>query len=146
MTSRVWIWTERIGRWILGLVFIYAAISKILDPAAFAVDISHYALLPDFMVNATAVILPGIEAVIGLALLSGFAVDGAVFFVTLMLCVFLVALGQAFARGLDINCGCFGHTDAKESLILPIARDVGMLALAAWILFFRMRRARSIAN
>ena len=141
MKTGTWIWAERAGRWILGVIFLYAAVTKILDPAGFAADISHYALLPNFMVNATAVILPWIEAIVGLALISGFAADGATLFVALMLCLFLVALGQAFVRGLDINCGCFGHSDAKENLIVPIARDTALLALAAWIFLQRLKWA-----
>jgi len=141
VSSKPWIWTERIGRWILGVIFLYAAITKILDPAGFAADISHYALLPNSMVNATAVILPWIEAIVGLAMLAGFAADGATLFVSLILFLFLAALGQAFVRGLDINCGCFGHTDAKEGLLVPIVRDTILLALAAWIFLQRIKWA-----
>ena len=62
------------ARIILGFVFIYAAISKAAEPESFAIAIANYKLLPDFLINISAIILPWIELCAGLLLLFGISV------------------------------------------------------------------------
>lgn len=140
------LWGERLGRWALALIFLAAALPKIMDPSGFASDISHYAMLPDVVINPLAVVLPWIEAVAALALLSGFAAEGAVLLTALMLAAFLGGLGQAWIRGLDIDCGCFGHSDARGNVAVAFARDTGFLLLAGLVLFLRRLRNRPVAD
>ena len=142
MASRGVIWTERLARWALAGIFLAAAVPKILDPTGFASDISHFAVLPDALVNPMAIALPWIEAVAALALLSGFAAEGALLLVNLLMAVFLAALAQAWIRGLDINCGCFGHSEAKGNIALSFVRDVGFLALGLLAAWLRSRRLK----
>jgi uncharacterized membrane protein YphA (DoxX/SURF4 family) len=137
------IWAERFARWAVAGIFLAAAVPKILDPSGFAADISHYAMLPDGLVNPLAVILPWIEAVMGLALLSGFSAEGGIALANLMLVAFLAAMGQAWFRGLDINCGCFGHSGARGEILLSILRDFGFLAVALAALSLRHRRNKT---
>lgn len=124
-------WTFRITRWALGSIFLLAALPKILHPAGFALDISHYGVLPKAGVNMLAVTLPWIELLTALGLLSGLTRRGGLLLVNLLLIVFLAALAQAGLRGLDINCGCFGHGGAAEPLFKALLRDFFFLALAA---------------
>jgi putative oxidoreductase len=140
------VWFERLCRWTVAGIFLAAAVPKILDPAGFASDISHYALVPDILVNAQAVILPWIEAVLALALLAGFAVEGGLVLSGLLFAVFLAALGQAWVRGLDINCGCFGHTEARDNVGIAFLRDLGFLSLGLLALWLRVRRNRAAAD
>ncbi len=142
MAGRLVVWFERLCRWAIACIFIAAAVPKILDPSGFASDISHYALVPDALVNLMAVTLPWIEAVAGLALLSGFAAEGAIVLVNLMLLAFMAALAWALAKGLDIDCGCFGHSEAKGHVGLAMLRDLGFLAVALCALWLRVRRNR----
>ncbi|MEW5765080.1 MAG: MauE/DoxX family redox-associated membrane protein [Acidobacteriota bacterium] len=142
MKERAAAWLDRLGRWTLAGIFLYAAIPKILDPLGFAEDIGHYALVPDAVVNTLAVVLPWIEAVAALALLTGFAAEGALLTVNLLLLVFLGALGQAWIRGLDIDCGCFGHAQDGAPVLLALLRDLGFLALGFTALAVRARRVR----
>lgn len=142
MASRGVIWLERLARWALGLIFLAAAVPKILDPSGFALDISHYAILPDALVNLVAIILPWVEAVGALALLSGFAAEGGLLLVNGLMAVFLAALASAWIRGLDIDCGCFGHSAARGHVGLAFLRDLGFLVLgllAAWLRFRRLK-------
>ncbi len=143
MRGRGVLWFERLCRWGLAAIFLAAALPKILDPSGFAADISHYALVPDVFVNPMAVVLPWIEAVMGLALLSGFAAEGAVLQANLLLVVFLAALGQAWVRGLDIDCGCFGHSGARGNVGLAFLRDVGFFAVGMAAFWLRGRRLKS---
>ena len=55
----------------LGCIFLAAAIPKLTDPPAFAKNIWQYAMLPDWIVNLKAMALPGIELIVGLALITG---------------------------------------------------------------------------
>jgi uncharacterized membrane protein YphA (DoxX/SURF4 family) len=131
-----------LARWALAGIFLAAAVPKILDPSGFAADISHFVVLPDRLVNPLAIALPWMEAVAALALLSGFAAEGALLLINLLMAVFLAALAQAWIRGLDINCGCFGHSEARGDVALSFLRDLGFLALgllAAWLRFRRFK-------
>ena len=145
MAHRGVTWSERVGRWIIAGIFLGAAAPKILDPFTFALDISHYQMVPAWAANPMAITLPWIEAVAGLALLSGFAAEGAILLVNILFLVFLAALGQAWVRGLDIDCGCFGHSDAKGHIGLAFIRDIGFLALGTVTLWLRFKRNKLTA-
>lgn len=142
MGLRATTWLERLGRWGLAAIFLSAAVPKILDPAGFAEDVAHYALLPDPAVNLVAVLLPWIEAVGALALFTDFAAEGGLLLANLLLLLFLGALGQAWARGLDIDCGCFGHGKGNASVALAFLRDIFFFLLAGAVLLLRSRRLR----
>lgn len=117
-------YAKAVLRVLLSAVFIMAAIPKILDPAGFALDISHYDTLPRFSVNLIAITLPWVEALIAVSLISGFMDRGGVLLTNLLMVAFLVLTGQAWMRGLDIDCGCFGHAGAREAVSKAFLRDV----------------------
>jgi uncharacterized membrane protein YphA (DoxX/SURF4 family) len=75
--SRIIPYASLASRIILGGIFIYAGVIKILDPAGFARDVSNYRMLPDLLVNPFAVVLPWIEVLAGLSLLLGIWVPAA---------------------------------------------------------------------
>ena len=144
--EKSWVrWAERLGRWVLAGVFLWAAVPKILDPLGFAQDIENYQLLTgpfEGLVSPTAVVLPWVEAFAALALLSGFAVDGAVLLVTLQLVMFIGALFQAWFRDLDIDCGCFGHGNGGRSVAKALIEDWVFLAIALSVMAYRWRRSK----
>ena len=122
--------TIRVSQIVVGVIFLFAALPKIGDLGSFALQLHNYRMMPVALENLMAMTLPWIELVIALALLLGiYARSGAVLSAGLM-GVFLLAIGQAVARGLDIDCGCFGTTDAAEVGFTKLAEDVGFLALA----------------
>ncbi|MEN6438104.1 MAG: MauE/DoxX family redox-associated membrane protein [Syntrophobacter sp.] len=94
----------RIG---LGSIFIAASVLKIVHPAEFAQIIHNYQILPDSMVNLTAIILPWLEALLGVLILFGIWLPGAAVVSNLLLLAFFSALMFNLARGLNIHCGCF---------------------------------------
>ena len=116
-----------LARLILGFVFIYASIDKILHPGDFAEIIHNYQILPDLLINPTAIILPWLELILGAFLLIGIWLPGAVFLTNLLLAVFLGAMVFNLARGLDIHCGCFSTTvdlgDAAAPMVWYVIRD-----------------------
>lgn len=126
------------GRLGLGGIFVYASLQKIVDPSAFATDIGHFRLLPHPLVLLGALYLPWIEFVTGLALLGRWRERGALLVIALLCGIFFAALVSAWARGLDINCGCFGHSATASDLPLAVGRSVALGALA--IILFRHSR------
>ncbi len=113
----------------IGGLFLWAAIGKIADPRTFARDIANYRLLPDAAAPALAAILPFVEAALGLAAAFGLWTRAAAIGLAGLMAVFTGAVGAAFARGIDVACGCFGGGGAPISW-LTIGRDVALLAAA----------------
>ncbi|MBI5593755.1 MAG: cation diffusion facilitator family transporter [Deltaproteobacteria bacterium] len=137
-------WTDRTwprhfalaARLILGGVFIYASFDKILHPAAFAEVVFNYQILPSQLINLMALILPLLELILGVLLLSGIWVSGAVLGVNLLMVVFLSALIFNTARGLNISCGCFSTETTSSGLsVWTVFRDVFFFCLSAYLLF-----------
>jgi rhodanese-related sulfurtransferase len=125
-------------------IFIYASIDKIAHPAAFAKDVYNYQILPDALINLTALLLPWLELFLGVCLLTGIWLPGAVLAVNGLLLLFLAAFVFNLARGLDVNCGCFGASGLGPSMSTGgyLLRDVCFLALGVF-LFFGVFRHRS---
>lgn len=127
-------------RIVMAAIFLWAAQSKIIDPAGFAKAINNYHILPAGMVNVFALTLPWVEVLVALGLLSGIWRQSSAFMLNVMLIVFTVALLIAIGKGVDIDCGCFTQNpDAKSSLWVAFARDLGFITLALPLLFTRAR-------
>ena len=135
-----------VTRLILGGVFIYASIDKILHPAAFAEAVYNYQILPDALINLTAIILPWLELLLGIALVAGVCLPGAAFLCNLLLVTFFGALMFNLARGLDIHCGCFSTSQSTSNLCmcLYLIRD-GIFLLLGLYLFSRIFLRKSEA-
>ena len=111
-------------RFVLGQVFILAAFNKILDPAPFADVITNYAILPGALISPVAVILPWVELICGLALVTNKLTRGAALILFLLLTTFLSVLGYNLVRGLDVSCGCFvSDPEAEPNTLMALLRD-----------------------
>jgi len=124
------------ARIVLGIVFVYASYDKILHPAAFAKVIYNYQILPDELVNLSAIFLPWLELIIGSLLIIGVWLPGSVFTGNILLIIFFCALMYNKARGLDISCGCFSTSEgeAPEST-LYLVRDFSFVVIAVYLFF-----------
>ncbi len=119
---------------IVGGIFVYAGVSKVLDPAQFANDIDNYKTLPWFVSVRLAFYLPWLEIFCGLAVIFRFFYRGGLSILTALLAVFIGATVAAKMRGLDITCGCFGHASKNWNfsthLVLDLAIFAAILALS----------------
>jgi putative oxidoreductase len=120
-----------VSRVVLGGVFLVAGATKIPAPGSLAASIRSYELgLPEWFVSVSAHALPYLEVLLGLYLLAGLFTKASAWATTALTMVFFVALLQGAARGLEIDCGCFGSSAGETSnLWLAAARDLGLLAL-----------------
>ncbi len=103
-------------RWILGGLFIYASLHKIIETETVARDIQNYKLVPYAVTNLMATILPWIEFLAGLFLITGTMLRGSAAILTALLFMFIIAIAISLARGLNIHCGCYELAGTTESV------------------------------
>ncbi len=130
-------WFGLVARLVTGGVWIVAGALKLPHPADSVRAVRAYDLLPEAVVPAVGHLLPVVEVVIGLCLVLGVMVRGMSVVSALLFIAFIIGIASAWARGLSIDCGCFGGggviPDAAEKYPGEIARDLGFLALSAWL-------------
>ena len=150
-----------IGRILLAAILIYAGIEKMqpqpgmpwnlhsinLSLLMFSWVVDSYKILPSGVVTLFSQILPPFEIILGFWLLSGIALRLSSVVSVLLMCMFVIALGSAYERGLGINCGCFG-AGVQVSVKTELLRVAGLLlplAIAITIGAFLLQRKPSMA-
>jgi len=130
-------WIGLVARLVTGGVWLVAGGLKLLHPAESVRAVRAYDLLPEAVVPAVGHLLPVVEVVIGLCLILGVLTRSAALVSALLFVAFIIGISSAWARGLSIDCGCFGGggviPDAAEKYPGEIARDLGLLALSLWL-------------
>jgi uncharacterized membrane protein YphA (DoxX/SURF4 family) len=141
-----------LGRFALGLIFVYAAFAKLHFDGAwhlhdyyffFAMAIDSYKMLPLAMVEWMARVLPWFELLLGALLLAGVGVRWVGSITSALLLVFIGAMTRAKILGLEINCGCFGNNEKLGTATLIRDGSLLVLALAVTIGAFIIARHRS---
>lgn len=125
----------------LGVIFVAAALPKIVDPPSFAHMLYNYRLIPGPAVNLLSLTLPWLELLCGLALILGIWRRSATVIIGALLVVFIVSIGINLTRDNAVNCGCFDTSSANKShdelideMWVVVIRDLGMLLMVAQIL------------
>jgi putative oxidoreductase len=142
-------WIELAARWILGLTFIYASFHKIAAPADFAKIVYGYDLFPAVFINLIAIIIPFLELITGLALVSGFYPRSAAIIINALLMAYIIVLTLNLIRGHEFDCGCFdsgqsGYTSLPEVTLL---RDIIYFFIGLQVILFAgVRRICSIST
>ena len=125
---------DRLAGWGVGGVFIYAGALKVGAPLAFADSVASFRLLPVALINPVALSLPIFEVVVGLSLVVGVRRRACAMMIAVMCGVFAVALIQALARGIEVDCGCFGGgAPSTLKTVWSLVRDLFLGALAWWV-------------
>ena len=121
----------------LAAVWLVSGVPKALDPDQTYIAVRAYDVLPPLGVELVAGILPWFEIALAALLLLGLGVRATAVTSALLLLVFMAGVTQAWARGLAIDCGCFGGGGQVEpgetAYAAELARDTGFLLLAAWL-------------
>jgi uncharacterized membrane protein YphA (DoxX/SURF4 family) len=122
----------------LGAVWLLSGIPKAANPRDTIVAVRAYDLLPASLVEPVAAVLPFLEIALGLLLILGLATRLAAVLSAVVLLVFIGAVISAAARGLSIDCGCFGGGGAvppgETAYITEILRDVAFLVLSGYLI------------
>lgn len=121
----------RLAQLAIGLVFLAAALPKVADVPGFAKNIAAYELFPVWSHHLIAMIVPWVETVAGLALLTGIRARSGAWVSVVAMVAFTGAVVWAWSRGLSIDCGCFGSAHPEPVGGAKIAENVGFLTLAA---------------
>jgi uncharacterized membrane protein YphA (DoxX/SURF4 family) len=122
-----------IVRLIVGGIFIYSAFTKITDIDYFVKSLYNYRLLPEESLNLFAILIPWLELIIGVFLVLGIFVRESAVLGGILMVLFIAAIAMAMARGLDIECGCFGTKDGSRVGLLRIIEDLGILLGFMWL-------------
>lgn len=121
----------------LAAVFLISGVLKAVDPDATYVAVRAYDVLPRAGVALVAGVLPWLEIALGLLLLAGVATRAVAAVGAGLMLVFIAGVTQAWARGLSIDCGCFGGGGAvapgETQYVAELLRDAAFLALAVWL-------------
>jgi uncharacterized membrane protein YphA (DoxX/SURF4 family) len=135
----MWLWIGLGARLVVGGYFVAAGALKLPDPAESVLAVRAYQLLPEAVVPTVGHALPVVELVVGACLLLGLLTRGAAVVTLVLLAAFVFGISWAWAKGLQIECGCFGGggTKAGASDKYPgeIARDLGLAALSAYLVW-----------
>ena len=127
-----------LARMLVGGVWVVAGVVKLPDPNENVRAVRAYDLLPESVVPVVGHALPILEILVGGCLLLGLLTRVAAVVSAVLLVAFVVGIASAWGRGLSIECGCFGEgagpaANAAAKYPWEIARDVGLLALSAWL-------------
>ena len=117
-------------RLVVGGMFIWAGVSKIIDPLEFAQNIANYRVFPQGISFFLALVLPWIEVICGVSLILGIFRYASALLLSGLLAVFLVLITVTIIRGIDIDCGCFGDLSGKV--------DYKLILMDSILLFFSL--------
>jgi uncharacterized membrane protein YphA (DoxX/SURF4 family) len=133
-------WFGLVARLTLGGVLVLAGYLKFdeLDKSQMAVR--AYEMLPVSLANFIGLVLPFAELFMGLLLILGAATRFMGILSALLMLVFVIGISQAWARGLSIDCGCFGGGGQVEpgeaNYLTPLLRDAGLAALGIYLFLY----------
>lgn len=130
-------WLTLLARLGLAGVLGWAGIAKLAAPALAVQAVAAYEILPESLTTFVGYALPALEIALALLLVAGLATRFVAIASGLLMVVFIAGIASAWARGLNIDCGCFGGggSIASSATRYPeeILRDIGFLALAVFI-------------
>lgn len=126
-----------LARLILGVVLIWAGAVKVTRPALSAQAVRAFQILPYDFAGYVGYALPVVEILVGMILVAGLLTRAAAVVSGLLMLAFMIGIASAWARGLSIDCGCFGGGGAvaasETRYLLDILRDAGLVACAGWL-------------
>ena len=128
-----------IARIIVGYIFLSYGIGKIANPTLFVSEIANYDMVPNFSLNMIAMILPWVETICGVLLITGVKVKANSVITASMMFVFVIAVIAAMARGLDINCGC-SSTNPQKVGFPKLIENLFLLGISIFNIYFPKSR------
>ena len=125
---------------VLGGLFFYAGLQKVLHPYEFAEAVLAYQLLPSSLVGVAVAGLPWVEVATGLCLVAGLKPRSCLLLLTALVAGFLVVILITMARGLKIDCGC-GLFFQRQVGLAAVLEDLVLVAWAAGLYWWELVRS-----
>jgi uncharacterized membrane protein YphA (DoxX/SURF4 family) len=121
-------------RVVLAGIFLWAGLAKVTDLQGSINSVDAYDVLPDAVAEIVGTLLPWGEIALAALLLLGLFVRAAAGATAVLTLVFIAGMAQAKARGLAIDCGCFGVSGTGDGVTWwDIVRDVPLLIAATYL-------------
>lgn len=137
-------WVGLAARLVVGAVWLVAGALKLTHPDASIAAVRAYQLLPGGLAETVGTVLPAVEIGVGLLLVLGLFTRAAAVVSGLLLVAFLIGIASVWARGIEIDCGCFGgggaDAGAASSYPWEMARDAALLAGSLALVALRRTR------
>lgn len=132
-------WISTIARLVVGVVLLVAGALKVIDLPSSVAAVAAYELVPGWAERLIGWGLPFVEVGLGLLLVAGLFTRTVALVAGVLILVFVVAVISAAARGLSIDCGCFGGggqvAPGETAYAWEIVRDLALLALCGWLIW-----------
>ncbi len=129
-------WILFLMRLTLGAVFSFSAWNKIMAPQALADAIVGFEIIPESIALEAAIMLIWLELICGTFMILGLWARATVIVITGMLTLFEVGLITVVARGIEVNCGCFGQFSEMQVGWSTIIRNMVQLGFCALLLYY----------
>jgi putative oxidoreductase len=126
---------------VLGGLFFYAGLQKVLHSYEFAEAVLAYQLLPESLVGVVAAGLPWVEMAAGLCLVTGCKRRSGLVLLAGLGFGFVILILITMARGLTIDCGC-GLFFQREVGWAAVAEDAVFLLWAAGLYVWEISRSK----
>lgn len=137
-------WVSTVVRLALAGIWIVAGGLKVTDTNQAVLAVRAYQLLPAPLEVIVGFGLPLFEIALGLLLLVGLLTRPVAIISAVVFVVFIAGVASAWARGLAIDCGCFGGggnvAPDQTQYVSEILRDLGFLAMAVFVAIFPRSR------
>jgi len=114
----------------LGIVFLASAVPKLRHPKGFVLAVLEYRVLPPRLSWFYARLIPPLEFLMALLLLTGTAVRFAAIVVSVLLLSFIIAIGINLTRGRKLDCHCFGKATRRPIGWRLLLQDAALLGAA----------------
>ncbi len=124
-------------------IFLIAGVLKLRDADATLVAVFQYKLLSWEASGLVATLLPFVEITAALGLWIPRLRLGATALCIALNCLFLLALGSAIARNLDVTCGCFGTADLHTNALPRFVEDIVLLLFCVPLWSDTVRKSRA---
>ena len=137
-------WIGLVARLILGGVLFLAGFLKVDEPDKSQMAVRAYEMLPISIANLLGLVLPFVEVAIGALLILGSLTRFMAALGGFTMVIFIIAIAQAWARGLNIDCGCFGGggtvAPGETKYLQEILRDLGLVFLAIYLIRYPLTK------
>jgi hypothetical protein len=114
----------------LGTIFLASAVPKLRHPKGFVLAVLEYRILPPRLSWFYARLLPPLEFLLALLLLTGTAVRSAAVVTSLLLLSFMAAVGINLTRGRHLDCHCLGKATRRPIGWRLLLEDGALLGAA----------------